>query len=129
MLGYVLPILTEAWPGKGRGGGLLPPLNSKFAGASHTNPHEGTAREGGKVQNDLQCQGLLPPFLGGATHSLSEVRFCLTMFHRGLLPPILGGAQICTPFLNFGPGGIAPGRAIPGPLLLTDFVSHFANLL
>ena len=56
--GYVIPIRR----------GLLPPLISKFAGASHTNPHEGTAkeREGrGEAQNDLQYRGLLPPISGG----------------------------------------------------------------
>jgi len=39
MLGYVLPILTVAWPGKERGGE--------------------------EAQNGLQFQGLLPPFFGG----------------------------------------------------------------
>ena len=40
MLGYVLPILTKAWPGKERGGE--------------------------EAQKDPQCRGLLPPIFGGA---------------------------------------------------------------
>ena len=42
------------------------------------------------------------------------------MFYRGLLPPIFGGS-VCIPlFLNFGPGGIAPGLAERAPLLLME---------
>ena len=55
----VISILTEARPGKGRG--------------------EGGAQNG--AEDDRQCQGLLPPFLGGA-----------------ILHP---------PFFFFGSGGIA----------------------
>ena len=79
MLGYVLPILTEAWPGKGRGGG--------------------------EAQNDRQCQGLLPPiFWGlGLRRGASASK---TKNSPGAFAPIFGGVQILHPlFLNFGPRG------------------------
>ena len=57
----------------------------------------------------MSCQGLLPPILGGATHSLSKVRFCLTMFYRGFCPPFLGCSDFAPPFLNFGPGELPLG--------------------
>ena len=55
MLDYVLPILTEAWQEKGRGGG--------------------------EVQNDRQCLGLLPPIFGGRKIAPS---FFFEFWARGL---------------------------------------------
>ena len=68
-VGYVIPIRR----------GLLPPLNSKFSGASHTKPHGGTAREGEKPRKTCNARGFCPHFWGGAN-----------------LHPL---------FFNFGPGG------------------------
>ena len=55
-------------------------------------------------------RGFCPPFRGGATHSLSKVRFCLTMFYRGFCPPFLGGSNFAPPFFwILGPGELPLG--------------------
>ena len=71
-----------------------------------TNPHGCGGSQNSKLGYVLP--GVLPQILGGATHSLPKVRFCLTTLYRGHLPPNFRGVQISHPlFLNFGHGGIA----------------------
>ena len=88
-----------------------------------TNPHV----DCGKSQNSkLGClaRGFCPPFWGGTTHSLSKVRFCLTMLPGAFAPHFWGGLKFCTSlFFNFGPGGIAPVWDQVAPLLLTVYIS------
>ena len=112
MLSYILPNLTAA-------------ASSHLPRRRTAQGYKSTRlRRVPKLKVTLSCQGLLP-ILGGATHSLSKVRFCLTMFYRGFVPHFWG-VQICTPlFLNFGPGGIAPGWAQVDPLLLTWYLFFF----
>ena len=96
MLGYVLPILTEARrPPSCKDGGIY----SSSLTVGYAIPIR-TAAAGPKTENS---PGLLPPKL--------KIR-------RGLLPPIFGGVNLHPPYLNFGPVGIAPGLDIRAPLLL-----------
>ena len=75
-----------------------------------TNPHVGCGKSQNSKLGYVLPGAFTPHFGGGATHSLSKVRLCLTMLYRGLLPPNFGGFKICTPlFLILGPGELPLG--------------------
>ena len=99
MLGYVLPILTEVWPGKWWAGG--------------------------GAQNDRQCQGISPPAKvrlrpthphGGTPAAIlhgqgrgGEVERPRTTGNAwGFAPQFWGGAIFAPSFFNFGPGARRP---------------------
>ena len=110
MLGYVLPILTEAWPGKERGGEeaqndlqFCPPF---FGGAPHIYILRLVWGARPLESFKLSYGGPAPKMLGYVLPILTEAwpgkerggEAQNDLQCRGLLPPIFGGAQICTPF-------------------------------
>jgi len=83
-----------------------------------TTPHVGC----GKSQNSklgYVLPGAFAPHFGEVLHIASQKLGSVLQCFTGAFAPHFGGAQILhPPFLNFGPGGIAPGWAQVDPLLL-----------